>query len=153
MNFSACWRSKEVLLCTFDFTHLTFRQNRVAVVSSVISTIFNPSKCWLITIQLPLNDTLFSVLVNIYCQLLTVRLLFFQCLLFDSVFIRCNALFEFDCFSQCSNYSVYVQSWSWKCVPCISIHLNTHHQTVNKHHTADSTIFCLCIGARGLIQS
>ncbi len=153
MNFSACWRSKEVLLCTFDFTHLTFRQNRVAIVSSVISTIFNPSKFWPITIQLSLNDTLFIsacyyLLPVTYCSTFVFSVPFF-----DSVFIRCNALFEFDCFSQCPNYFVYVQSWSWKCVPGISIHLNTHHQTVNKHHTADSTIFCLCIGARGLIQS
>ncbi len=60
MNYSACWRSKEVLVCTFDFTHLTFRQNRVIIVSSVIAKIFNPSKYWMVTSQLPLNGTVFN---------------------------------------------------------------------------------------------
>jgi hypothetical protein len=58
-------------------------------------------------------------------------------------FIRCSAIVWFNSFVQCSNYSVYVLSWSWKCIPNISIPLNINHQAVNKNHTADSTIFCL----------
>jgi hypothetical protein len=30
---------------------------------------------------------------------------------------------------------------------------NIKHQAVNKHHTSDSVIFCLCIGASGLLRS
>ncbi len=31
--------------------------------------------------------------------------------------------------------------------------VNIKHQAVNKHHTVDSAIFCLSIGASGLLQS
>jgi hypothetical protein len=104
MNYSACWSSKEVLISTSDDTRLPFRQNRVAMVSSKITKIFNPSKRWTVTIQLILNDTLFlSVLVIVWC-----RLLLFDphsVLLFNSVL-----LFKSNSFVQYSNYSVNVQS-------------------------------------------
>ncbi len=32
MNYSACWSRGEVLISTSNFTHLTFRQNRVVIV-------------------------------------------------------------------------------------------------------------------------
>jgi hypothetical protein len=146
MNYSAFWSSKEVLISTSDDTRLPFRQNRVAMVSSIITKIFNPSKRWTVTIQLLLNDTLFlSVLVIVCCQLLLFNP--HSVILFNSVL-----LFKSISFVQYSNYSVNVQFWYWKCIPGISIR---KHQTsaVNKHHTPDSTIFCLSIGVSGLLQS
>jgi hypothetical protein len=85
---------------TSDFTHLTFRQNRVIIVSSVIAKIFNPHKCWTVTIQLPLNDTLFnqcfllfiaSYFSSTFIQCLFVRFSAYlmQCLLFDSILLLC----------------------------------------------------------------
>jgi hypothetical protein len=59
MNYSACWRSKKALVSTSDVPPLIFGQNEVVIVSSVIAKMFNPSKCWTVTIQLLLNDTLF----------------------------------------------------------------------------------------------
>jgi hypothetical protein len=96
MNYSACWRSKEVLVSTSGFKHLTFRQNRVVIVSSVIAKMFNPSKCWTVTIQLPVNDSLFNqcLLLFIASYLLFILysvlwfnsvLLFVAVLLFDSI--------------------------------------------------------------------
>jgi hypothetical protein len=52
MNYSACWKSKKVLVLTSNVKHLTFRQNRVVIVSVVNAKIFNPSICWTVTIQL-----------------------------------------------------------------------------------------------------
>ncbi len=132
----------------FDFTCFTFRQNKVAIVSSVIANIFNPSKYWTVTIQFLLNDTLFNQFL--YCLLPVVYCSTFVCsvLLFDSV------LFVwFNSFVQCSNYSVYVLSCSWKCILGISILLNINHQAVNKHHIADSIVFCLSTVTRGLLRS
>jgi hypothetical protein len=88
--YSACWRSREVLVCTFNFTHLTFKQNRVVIVSSIIAKIFNPSRCWTVTIKLLLNDTLFNqcLLLFIASYLLSN---FYLVPLFDSVFfIQCS---------------------------------------------------------------
>jgi hypothetical protein len=119
MNYSACWRSKEVLVHTSDVTHLTLRQNRVVIVSSVIAKIFNPSKCWMVTIQLLLNVTLLSsVLVIVHCQLLLFNLhsvlLFDSVILFDAIFcsnlillfsihiIKCSVLI----LEMCSRYLI-----------------------------------------------
>jgi hypothetical protein len=44
MNYSACWRSKTVLVSTSDVTLLIPRQDTVVVVSSVITKIFNPKQ-------------------------------------------------------------------------------------------------------------
>ncbi len=84
----------------------------------------------------------------LYCLLpvFIVRLLYASVLLFDSVFIRSSVFFQLDSFVQCSNYSVYFLSSSWK-IPGILIPSYTNHQAVNKHHTADSAIFCLSIGS------
>jgi hypothetical protein len=58
----------------------------VVIVSSVTAKIFNPRKCWTVTIQLFLNDTLLISAFIAYCQLFIVRASFVQCLLFNSVF-------------------------------------------------------------------
>ncbi len=109
------WKGKKLLVSTFNFTHLTFGQNMVAIVSSKIAKLFNPSKCWMVTIQLLLNDTLFNqclllfiasyLLLNfcMYSALIWFSVCSMQCFFFDSIL-----------FAQCSNYSVYVLSWSWK---------------------------------------
>ncbi len=80
-ELSARWKDREALVSTSDFTHSTFRQNRVVIASSIIAKVFNPSKCWTVTIQLILNDTLFN-----------------QYLL---LFLASYSLFDF-CLSQCS---------------------------------------------------
>jgi hypothetical protein len=77
MNFQLAEKAENPLVSTFDFTHLTFRQKKVAIVSSVTAKIFNPSKCWTITIQFILNDTLFNQ--NLYCLLPVIYCLTFVC--------------------------------------------------------------------------
>jgi hypothetical protein len=52
LNHSAFWKSKKVLVRTSDVTHLTFRHNKVIIVSFVIAKIINPIKCWTVTIPL-----------------------------------------------------------------------------------------------------
>ncbi len=136
-----------------QFLTFNIQANRVTFVSSIITKIFNPSKCCMVTIQLVLNDTLFISACIVYCQIYIVWLLFFQCFHLIQCFICCSAFVWFDSFVQCSNYSVYVLSWSWKCIPGISIWININPQAINKHHTADSAIFCLSTGARGLLRS
>ncbi len=71
--------------------------------------IFNLRKCWTVTIQLLLNETLLISACYCYCQLFITRLLFVQCFLFDSVFIWCSAFSSiwffcsvFKLFSVCS---------------------------------------------------
>ncbi len=113
------------------FLIFNIQANRVAIVSSVITKIFNPSKYWTVTIQLLFERHSFDQWL--YCLLLVF-------------IVRFSALFDLVLLFQCSNYSVYVLSWSWKCIPGISIPLYTNHQAINKHHTADSVIFCLGIG-------
>ncbi len=81
----------------FNFTRFTFRQNRFAIDSYIIAKIFNPSKCWTVTIQLVLNDALFlkSVLV-LFLASFVVRLLFVSMLFFDLVFFYAVLYVGFD---------------------------------------------------------
>ncbi len=146
MNYSAHWKSKEVLTSTSDFTHLTCRQNGVVIVSSVIAKIFNPSKCWTVIIKLLLSDTLFN-----QCLLLfIVSYLLFN---FISVFFWYSAYCSIQFFSSvfilfgiCSVLILEMCSRYFD-------HVSIKHQAVNKHQTPDSVIFCLSIGASGLLQS
>ncbi len=112
------------------FHTFNFRQNKVVIVISVISKILNPSKCWMVTIQLLLNDTLFYQ--NLYCLLpvVIVGLLFVSVLLFDSVFSSMQWLCSIWIFCSVSNYSAYALSWSWKCIPGISIPLNINYLAI-----------------------
>ncbi len=107
-----------------------------------------------------LNSTSFETLFLIsacivYCQFLLFDFCLVRCFYSIQCFLWCSAFVWFNSFVQCSNYSVYVLSWSWKCIPGNSIPLNINHQAqaVSKHQTADSAIFCLSIGARGLLRS
>ncbi len=111
--------------------------------------IFNPSKCWMVTMQLPLNDLSFQSVLVLFIASFIVRLLFVPVLLFDSVFysMKCFCSIWFFCsvfklFSVCSVLIL-------ECIPGIYILLNINHQAVNEHHTADSAIFCLRIGNMG----
>ncbi len=64
--------------------------NRVGIVSSVITKIFNPSKYCTVTTQPLLNDTLLISACIVYCQFSLfdiVRLLFDSVFLFDSVLL------------------------------------------------------------------
>jgi hypothetical protein len=63
------------------------KENRVAIVSSVIAKIFNPGKCWMVTIQLSLNDSRFN-----------------QCLLLLLPVTYCPT---FVCFSALIRFNVY----------------------------------------------
>jgi hypothetical protein len=65
-NYSACWRSNKVLVNTFGAALLIPGQNRVVMVSSVITKTFNPMEVLDGHISTFLNDTrVYSVLVNI----------------------------------------------------------------------------------------
>jgi hypothetical protein len=132
---------------------ISHQAKRVAIVSSVIAKIFNPSKCWMVTIQLLLDDTFLNLCLYCLFPVFIVWLLFVSVLLFNSVFysLQCFCSIQFFCsvfklFSICSvlipeMYSRYFDP------------LNINHEAVNKHHTADRAIFCLSIGARGLVWS
>ncbi len=66
---------------------------RVAIVSSVITKIFYPSKYWTVTIQPLLNDTFLISACIVYCQFLLLNFCLIQCFcltqcfLFDSVLL------------------------------------------------------------------
>jgi hypothetical protein len=151
MNYSACLRSKEVLISTSNFTHLTFRQNRVVIVSSVITKKFNPSKCWTVTIQLPVNNILFN-----QCLLLSITnyLLFdfYSVLLFDSVLYSSQYYCSIQFFSsvlvlfgKCSDLILEMCS---RYFDPINI---KHQQSINIIHQKAPS--CLGIGASGLLRS
>ncbi len=69
------WNSAARLLMPYELTH---EQNRVAIVSSVITKIFNPCKYWTVTIQ-PFSKN--PTINCLYCLLpvFLARLLFIQC--------------------------------------------------------------------------
>jgi magnesium-transporting ATPase (P-type) len=98
-ELSVCWKGKYVLFSTYDFTHLTFRQNRVAVVSSLTSVGWSQLNFFWMTL---FNQCL-------YCLLLVIWFLFVQCLSFDSecYSLQCYCLIWFSysvfkLFSVCS---------------------------------------------------
>ncbi len=133
MNYSARWRSKEVLVSTSDFTHLTFRQNRVVIVSSVIAKIFNPSKCWTVTIWLPLNDTLFN-------QCLLLFIANYLLIDFDSVLYLIQCSYSMQCYCSiwffCSVFVLFGKCSVLILEMCLRYFnpINIKHQAVNKHH-------------------
>jgi hypothetical protein len=90
----------------------------VAIVSSVSAKIFNPSKCWRVTIQLLLHDTLLNQCLYCLLPVFIVWLLFVSVLLFDSVFysLLCFCSIRFFCsvfesFSICSVLILEMYSW------------------------------------------
>ncbi len=94
-----------------QFHTFNIHANRVAIVSSVTAKIFNPSKCWTITIQILLNDTLlisacYYLLPVTFCLTFFCSMPFYliQCLVDAMLFVR------LDSFAQYSNYSVNVLS-------------------------------------------
>jgi hypothetical protein len=99
--------------------------NRVAVICSVITKIFNPMQMLDSHISTFFNWHLWLFVLVHRCPspVTAIRLLF-------------NLLFY------CAVPSFIF--WFWNCIPGISILLNiNHHQAVNKHHTADCTVFVL----------
>ncbi len=116
-------------------SHVNIHANRAAIVSSVITKIFNPSMYWMVTIE-PL------FLMTLFWAVLVFFIASFYCLTFVQLSAFCSIRFIF----QCLHYSVNFLSWYRKC-PDVSIPLYNIQQAVNKHHTADSVIFCLSIGS------
>ncbi len=90
------------------FLTFNIQANRVAIVSSVITRIFNPSKYWTVTIQLLLYDTLLFSACIVYRQFLLFDFCLLQCFCSIQCFIPCSAFIWFNSFVQCSNYSVYI---------------------------------------------
>ncbi len=129
----ACWKNSAArLLMPHEITH---GQNRVAVVNSVITKIFNPCKYWTVTIQ-PFVKTLNPSVSVLFVTSLLFNFCSLCFLLFDSVL-----LFNY---SMC-DFSVYFLFWYWNCIPGISIpyFINKNHPTINEHHKSDSAIFVL----------
>jgi hypothetical protein len=117
---------------------LTHEQNRVVIVKSVITKIFNPSKYWMVTIQ-PFWKTLFCSVPVLFIASLIVIVPF--SVLFNSVlYVR------FGAFVRWLYYSVYFLFWYWKCIPGILIPLYNHHQAVNKTSYSRQCHLCLSIG-------
>ncbi len=108
MNYSACWRSK-MALASIRCLSINTRANRVAIVCSVITRIFNPMQVLVSHISTLSNkDTceLFYVVNNARCQLLLL-LLFNYCSSF--VQLSCSALFdEIILFDSISLFSFHV---------------------------------------------
>ncbi len=131
MNYSACWRSKKVIISTSDVIPLISEQNRVVIVSSVIANIFIPSKCWTVTIQ-PFESLSYkSVLVIIICcQFTIVRLLF------RAYSIQCSILlFSVQLLGKCSVLILEMCSIYFDPVN------NNHQQSINIiHQTAPSFV-------------
>jgi hypothetical protein len=111
---------------------LTHRQNRVAIVNSVMAKIFNPCKYWIVTIQ-PFVKTL-----NYSVPVLFIAIFYCLTLVRSFYIVRFSTLFD-----SVFNYAVY---FSVLILELYSRYLNPYliynnHPAVNKHHTVDSTIF------------
>ncbi len=123
---------------------LTHEQNRVAIVNSVITKIFNPFKYSTVTIQ-PFRKTLNHSVPVLLIVSFIIQLLF---VLFSFVWFRALVrLFSVWLFSVffCSDTGIAFQViWS-------RYSIYNHHPAVNKHHTSDSAIFVLVLEARGLL--
>jgi hypothetical protein len=134
MNYSACWRSKKALASTRCHTFNT-QANRVVIICSVITRIFNPMKCWTVTFQpLSIDTRDYLCLLIIACSHL---------LLFDYYLILCSISF-----SACFNVHFIVNPVKYsvlilECIPGILIPTTTFIKRVNKHHTSDCTVFVL----------
>jgi hypothetical protein len=57
------------------------------------------------------------------------------------------------CFVRLFVYSVLFSVLILELYPCILIPISTTIRQVNKHHTSDSSIFCLSIGSESLLPS
>jgi hypothetical protein len=137
MNYSACWRSKKVLISTSDVTPLISGQHSVVIVSSVFAKLSNPSKCWTVTIQ-PFWMTLLFISARCYYLLPVIC-----CSTFCSELIRFSIQWSIWFFF---SVSVFFRKCSVMILEMCSRYFNNHKQqssAVNKHHTPDSTIFCL----------
>jgi hypothetical protein len=131
------------------FLTFNIKANRVAIVSSEITKIFNTSKYWMVIIQFLERHSFFFLIsaCMVCCQFYCSTFVWFSALFVFKCFICFSAFVQFGSFVQYSNYSVCFLSWSWKCIPGILIPLYTSQQAVNKHLTPDSAIFCLSIGS------
>ncbi len=125
--------------------------NRVAIVNSAITKIFNPCKHWTVKIQ---HSVLYVQWISVYSYSLPV----FHCLSvvwfsFVSVLLCLNNFVRLFCvrlffFTHCIFLFLY-----WNCIPGISISITTTIWQVNKHQTSDSAIFCLSIGSKSQLPS
>ncbi len=81
------------------FHTFNIQANLVATVSSVIAKIFNHSKCWMVTVEFLLNDTLLNQCLYCLLPVFIVWLLFTSVPLFVSVFylMQCFCSIWFFC--------------------------------------------------------
>jgi hypothetical protein len=121
------------------------RANRVAIVSFVITKIFNPCTHWAVMIQ---PSVLFMFRESVWLCSLPVSFIVHQyCLTLIQLCPVLFGLLVLDyLYTQC-----YILSWHWNCIPDILIPISTTIQQVNKHHTLESTIFCLSIESESLL--
>jgi hypothetical protein len=152
MNYLSCWRSKKALASIRCLT-INIRANRVAIVYSVITRLFlTLCKCWAVTFQpmqiktLMIHSVLWIMLVASYCcvlLLLLFNLSFIFCSTFCSVphsmRLFCSIWFYCSVFMFTSKYLVLILD----CIQGISIPFNIIIKQVNKHHTANCTVFVL----------
>jgi hypothetical protein len=108
MNYSACWRSKNVLVSTSDGTLLILRQIGLQLSVPQSQGYLTLCKCWTVTFQ-PLSIDTHDYL----CLFIVVH---HQLLSFDYYLIRC--------------FIVPIHCLIQECIPGISILLNiNHHQS------------------------
>ncbi len=94
-----------------QFLAFNIEVNRVVIAGYVIATIFNPGKCWTVTIQLLLSDTLLISTCIGYWQFLLFDLCFLQCFVrFNVYLMQCFCLTQFFCsmFKLFSIFSVLI---------------------------------------------
>jgi hypothetical protein len=127
MNYSACWRSKKVLVSTSDITPLISGQHSVEIVSSVIAKISNSSKCWTIIIQAFWMTLLF---ISACCYYLLPVIC---CSTFCSVLIR----FSIQCLTWffCSVFVLFR-----KCSVMILEMCSRHFDPINNNHLQSMNI-------------
>jgi hypothetical protein len=150
MNYSAWWRSKKAL-ASIRCLIINTRANRVAIVCSVITRIFLPyanvgrspfnlfdkDTCDLFMLWTMLVVPVIVVYYCCYCSIYYLSL-FDICSVFHSIILFYSILL-FSWFT--SKYSIMILD----CIPGILIPLPVDITIwqVNKHHTADCTVFVL----------
>ncbi len=135
------------------FFIVNIQANRVAIVSSGITNILTiasigPSQFNLFWMTL-FSSVLVLFIASFYCTTFVQFSAF--CVWFSAFCLTlcfCSIRFFCSVFGWFSVFSVRY----WKCIPGISIPLYNIQQAVNKHHTADSAIFCLSIGSNRPIR-
>jgi hypothetical protein len=124
------------------------RANRVAIVSSIITKIFNPCKHWTIMIQ----PSVFYVKLITYSDSLPV-----SCYCLSVVWLSfISVLFLFGCFwsiIQCLIIRLFSVVFCPDTGIVFQVYRSTTIRQVNKHHTSDSAIFCLSVGSESLFPS